>query len=168
MHAFVIIFFCVLAAVVYSVIHNQATARVCLEYFTVAHPPIFPTTSPTLLATGWGVIATWWVGLILGIGLAVAARAGSRPPRNWQTLLVPVAILMLIMACCAAIAGTIGWLAADAGLIDFSQFFRIPPERNAAFAAAAFAHNMSYASGFVGGLVVMWRVWRSRRSLGST
>lgn len=162
MQAFAIIAFCVLGAIVYGVIHNQVTARICIEYFTIAHPPIFPTTSATLLAVGWGIVATWWVGLILGIGLAVAARAGSGPTRDWRTLLTPVAILVVPMAGCAAIAGAIGWLTAEAGLIDFSQFFRIPAERNSAFAAAAFAHNISYASGFVGGLVVVWRVWQAR------
>jgi hypothetical protein len=42
----------------------------------------FHTTSPTLLAIGWGIIATWWVGLILGILAAPAARLGSWPKFN--------------------------------------------------------------------------------------
>jgi hypothetical protein len=61
------------------ILHDQITARVCVEYFTVFHPPVFNTQSPTLLACGWGVIATWWVGLFLGLFLAVAARIGPRP-----------------------------------------------------------------------------------------
>ena len=44
-----IVLMCVFAAVVYGVIHDQITARVCVEYFTVGHPPIFPTDDPTLL-----------------------------------------------------------------------------------------------------------------------
>jgi hypothetical protein len=42
------------AAILYGILHDQVTARVCLEYFTVFHPPVFDTTSPTLLALGWG------------------------------------------------------------------------------------------------------------------
>jgi hypothetical protein len=72
-----IILLCVAAAIAYGVAHDQITARVCLEYFTVFHPPVFATQSPTALAFGWGVIATWWVGLFLGLLLALAARAGS-------------------------------------------------------------------------------------------
>jgi len=63
---FKIILLCLAAALVYRILHDQITARVCVEYFTVFHPPIFATHSPTLLALGWGVIATWWVGLLLG------------------------------------------------------------------------------------------------------
>jgi hypothetical protein len=51
------------------------TARVCVEYFTVGHAPIFHTESPTLLAFWFGTMATWWVGLILGVLAALAARA---------------------------------------------------------------------------------------------
>ena len=48
----------ILAAIVYGVLLDPVTARVCLEYFTIRHPPIFGTDSPTLLALGWGVVAT--------------------------------------------------------------------------------------------------------------
>jgi hypothetical protein len=74
-----IIAMCLLAGALYGILHDQVTARVCLEYFTVFHPDVFHTQSPTLLALGWGVLATWWVSLFLGISLAIAARAGSRP-----------------------------------------------------------------------------------------
>ena len=42
---------CIAVAVVYGILHDQVTARVCVEYFTIGHPPMFPTNSPTLL--GW-------------------------------------------------------------------------------------------------------------------
>jgi hypothetical protein len=59
MQSIKIILTCVVAAVLYGIVHDQVTARICVEYFLVFHPPIFPTQSPTLLALGWGVIATW-------------------------------------------------------------------------------------------------------------
>ena len=55
----------VLAAAGYGIIHDQITARICLEYFTIGHTPVFATTSPTLLALGWGVIATWWLWVVV-------------------------------------------------------------------------------------------------------
>ena len=73
-----IVLTCVFAAVLYGIIHDQFTAHICVEYFSVFHPPVFSTTSPALLALGWGVIATWWMGAFLGVLLAIAARAGSR------------------------------------------------------------------------------------------
>ena len=49
-----IVLLCIAAAVVYGILHDQVTARVCVEYFTIGHPPVFNTDSPTLLALGWG------------------------------------------------------------------------------------------------------------------
>lgn len=58
MEAVKIVSFAVLVAILYGVLHDQITAHLAVEYFTVAHAPVFPTTSPFLLALGWGVIAT--------------------------------------------------------------------------------------------------------------
>ena len=74
-----IILLCIVASVVYGILHDQVTARVCVEYFTIGHPPIFHTEGPTLLAFGWGVIATWWMGLILSVPAVLASRLGSWP-----------------------------------------------------------------------------------------
>ena len=98
MQALGIVLICVIAAVGYGIALDQLTARICVEYFTVGHPPIVGTDDPTLLAIGWGIIATWWVGVFLGVPLAVVARAGSWPRRSVGSLFRPVARLMLIMA----------------------------------------------------------------------
>jgi hypothetical protein len=87
MQAISIVGLCIASAVVYGILHDQVTARVCLEYFTIGHPPVFATDSPTLLGLGWGIIATWWVGLFLGVPLAIAARAGRRPKRDVSSLM---------------------------------------------------------------------------------
>src|SRR3954465_1193790 len=95
---FRIVLLSILAAVVYGIVHDQVTARICVEYFTVGHPPVFNTESPTLLGLGWGVIATWWVGLILGVPLAIAARAGRRPKRSAAGLVPRILVLLGCMA----------------------------------------------------------------------
>src|SRR5687768_3279430 len=105
----------ILAAIIYGIAHDQVTARVCVEYFTIGHPPIFRTDDPTLLGLGWGIVATWWVGLILGVALALTARAGSRPRTPAAALARPVATLLAVMGVGAALAGGIGWAVAQAG-----------------------------------------------------
>lgn len=50
MESLKIILLYILAAIVYGICHDQVTARVCVEYFTIGHPPIFHTDSPTLKA----------------------------------------------------------------------------------------------------------------------
>ena len=54
---FRIVLLSIASAIGYGILHDQVTARVCVEYFTIGHPPVFSTDSPTLLALGWGTIA---------------------------------------------------------------------------------------------------------------
>jgi hypothetical protein len=60
---------CIFAAVLYGVLHDQITARVCLEYFTVFHPPVFATQSPTrwqiALGDGRRCTLSWLASLLL-------------------------------------------------------------------------------------------------------
>jgi hypothetical protein len=170
MSAWRIISLCFVAAIAYGIVHDQITARICVEYFTIGHPPVFDTDSPTLLGLGWGVIATWWVGLLLGLMLAFAALRGSRPKRTARSLVGPVAILLVWMGTLAAVAGVLGFLAANLGWVRLVEPFasRVPVERHALFIADLWAHSASYLVGFVGGLILIRRVWRSRQRFTST
>src|SRR4051812_13550559 len=103
----------ILAAIAYGILHDQVTALVCVEYFTVGHPRIFgDTESPTVLAIGWGIVATWWAGLILGVPLAFAARAGTGPVREIRSLVRPILGLLGVMAACALCSGLSGFVLA--------------------------------------------------------
>ena len=82
MQSLYIIALCASSAVLYGIVHDQVTARLCVEYFTIGHPPIFNTDDPTLLALGWGVLATWWAGLLLGVPAVIAARSGASGARR--------------------------------------------------------------------------------------
>jgi hypothetical protein len=159
-----IVLLCVASAVAYGIVHDQVTARVCVEYFTIGHPPIFDTSSPTLLALGWGVIATWWAGMILGVPLAVAARAGTRPKRDLGSLVRPILTLLAVMAASAVSAGVVGWILARGGMIRLVGPLAadVPATKHAAFIADLWAHSASYLIGFVGGVVVIARIWKSR------
>jgi hypothetical protein len=159
-----IIGFCIAAAIAYGVIHDQVTARVCVEYFTIGHPPLIPSESPTLLALAWGVVATWWVGLPLGILLAIAARTGRAPAFTVSQVRGSVLRLLLVMAACALCAGVVGYLLAGAELIALPDDLadRVPPEAHHRFLADLWAHSASYAVGAIGGLVVVYRTFRRR------
>lgn len=159
-----IVLLSILAAVGYGILHDQVTARVCVEYFTVGHPPVFHTDDPTLLGIGWGIIATWWVGLLLGVPLAVAARAGERPKRTASSLVRPIVILMLANAAGALIAGIAGWYTASRGWVVLVGGLAedLPQEKHVPFIADLWAHLSSYGLGFIGGLIVIALVWRSR------
>src|SRR5947199_10177531 len=107
---------CVLAAVVYGICQDMVTAHICVEYFSVGHPPIFGgATNPLVLALGWGVIATWWVGVLLGVPAAFLARVGGRPKLTWRDLRLPVGILFAVVAVAATVPWPLGWLGETLG-----------------------------------------------------
>jgi hypothetical protein len=165
-----IVLLCVAAAVTYGIIHDQITARVCVEYFTIGHPPAFGTEDPTLLGLGWGIIATWWVGALLGVPLAIVARAGSRPKRSAASLVRPLIWLMAVAALCALVAGIVGWLLARSGAVFLvgPTADEVPAERHVPFLADLWAHSASYLIALIGGIVVMVQVWRSRGRAANT
>ena len=164
-----VVLLCVFAAIVYGIVHDQFTARICLEYFTVFHPRIFPTQSPTLLAFGWGILATWWVGAFLGLLLALAARIGPKPKLTARDIFPYVTRLLLVMGASALVAGVIGFLLAKRGLIDPPAFVVQTPHLVVSnFMADWWAHSASYASGFFGGLALCVLIYRKRTRLART
>jgi hypothetical protein len=160
MEALKIIATCLLAGSVYGILHDQVTTRVCLEYFTVFHPDVFHTQSPTLLAFGWGILATWWASLFVGLALAMAARLGSRPRFSAIELVPKVALLMAAMALFALIAGASGYFLQGFGMEYYAT--NIPKQIRHPFYADLWAHTASYLGGFLGGLMLCVSVWRSR------
>ena len=164
MQSATIIFLSIAAAIVYGIVHDQITARICVEYFTIGHPPIFGTNSPTLLGIGWGVIATWWVGMILGVPLDIVSGCGNRPTLSARRLIHPILILLGCMACAAFAAGLAGYMAAAAHAVWLTEPMAslVPPERHVAFLTDLWAHLASYASGLLGGTVLIIWSWRRR------
>lgn len=166
--ALLIVLMCVAAAIVYGIAHDLVTAHVCVEYFTIGHPPVFDTQDPVLLAIGWGVIGTWWMGLALGIVLAFASRFGAAPKRDARRLARPIAGLLLVMGGFALAAGLVGHALARSGYLELVGDLaeRVPPDRHAAFIGDMWAHVASYATGAIGGLILARLVWRARRVIG--
>jgi len=160
----------ILASCAYGVVHDQITARICVEYFTIAHPRIISSESPTLLGLAWGIAATWWVGLLLGGLLGAAARLGRRPRLELHDLYRPV---LFVIGGSAVIASVTGLVATyDAFSRDFflSAWWaqQIPEEKHAAFFVVARIHLASYAAGGLLGLCASaWAVcMRFRRARG--
>ena len=166
---FAIVLLCIGAACVYGVLQNQITARVCVEYFTIGHEPVFDTDDPTLLGLGWGVLATWWVGLIMGLVLAAAARLGRRPQRSPGSLIRPIVVLLVIMAMCATAAGVAGYFLGKSKSVTLAPHLaeRVPVEKHPRYMACFFAHTASYWVGFVGGGLNVAVVWASRKRIRS-
>jgi len=159
-----IVFFAMFAAIVYGVLHDMVTAHLCVEYFTIAHPPIYLSDSPIVMALAWGVIATWWVGAALGVALAIAARVGSAPKIDLAELKWPVVKVMLISGAAAVLALLVGAGLYAIEAVHISQFWesRISPAKHHAFIAVAWAHTASYIVGALAGLTLVIRTGLDR------
>ena len=73
------------------------------------------------------------------------------------------------MGGCALLAGAAGYVLGrlEALVLVDRLASQVPRARHARFLADGAAHLTSYLVGFVGGLVVIVRVWRSRRPPGA-
>jgi hypothetical protein len=166
MRSIAIVAMAVFAGIVYGILHDQVTARVCVEYFTIGHPPLIASRSPTLLALAWGVVATWWFALPLAVALASSARMGERPRLVASALIKPVVVLLAGMGAVAFLAGTTGYVLAARRIIlpDEWVLLHIPSAKQSAFIADSWSHLASYLAGFFGAIILCLYVWHSRRS----
>ncbi|MHB1034354.1 MAG: hypothetical protein ACYC35_04240 [Pirellulales bacterium] len=159
-----IILLCTVAAVVYGIVHDQITARVCIEYFTIAHPPLFRTTSPTLLAVCWGIVATFWVGLLLGVVLVQVSQSAGAPGVPIARIGALVAALLVTMAMAASLAGILGFELSRRSHIAIPAYLArvILESRHDRFMAVWFAHGASYLVGLAGSALLIFRIWTER------
>ena len=159
-----IVFLSVAAACGYGVVHDQITVRLCREYFTVAHLPLFQTRSTTLLALYSGVTATAGIGALLGFVLARVCHAGAYPPCRLSYLFRQVSLLLGIMSVSAVTMGIVGYCMSHFGVVGFPARFAagLPSSQYDRFMAVCFAHWASYFVGFAGSALLCFRVWTAR------
>lgn len=164
-----IVLFSISAAIVYGVVHDQITARLCVEYFTIGHPRLIDSDSPAVLGLFWGVVGTWWVGASLGVALGMASRWGRWPKLEWRDHRRGVAWLLGVMALSALMAG----IAAAGALLPhdlegMGEFTGpdVPASARPLFLVDAAAHLTSYGVGFLGGLVLVVGTVLRRRRMG--
>jgi len=166
MEYFKILGLCVLCAVVYGLVHDQVTVRICVEYFTIGHPKVIESTNPTVLALVWGVIATWWAGAIVGCLLALAAQVGNSPRLTARELFRPILWVFAAMAMCATLAGVIAYVCGVNGvyLVPDDSVVAMSDRWRVGFITCLWAHNTSYGVAAIGGLaLIVWTRWKRRR-----
>lgn len=160
----------VIVAIVYGIVHDLITAQICVEYFTIGHRRVIASESPVALALVWGVIATWWAGLLAGMVVAPCARVGRWPKLDSTDLLPLLGKLMVAMTLLAAVAFVVAYVLASTGSIRLVPRLaaRIDDARHVRFLAVGGTHLASYFGGFLGSVVLAVLVLRRRRVLSRT
>ena len=159
-----IVLLSILAAVTYGVIHDQITGHISLEYFTIGHAPSFTPNRQRCSASA-GCDRHVVGRCAVGHSARLRRAAGRRPKRSAASLVRPLAMLFVVAAGCAAIAGIIGYAFAVTGAMRLADFLAVqmPPEKHTPFLIAGWMHNTAgYAAGFLGGILLIVFTWRSR------
>lgn len=164
--SFKIVMMSVVAAIAYGIWHAQIAGYFCYGYYEYLILPGFspPAIYPTLLVT-WGVISSWWVGLILGVMLAITAQAGPWPTWPAKACVIPIIIIIAFTAVSAILSGTVAYCLEAQGYTD--QYHLIPhpmlmsgyiPE----YVGVDYSIDAAYYIGGLSGLVIVANVIRMR------
>lgn len=152
------------AAVVYGLIHDQITIRICPEYFTVWHPHLIDYPNLTVLALFWGVVATWWMGAILGFILGFAAVLGPKPPPAFPAIVRSLVFVLLFTAGCAIVVGVgtaVSGFIAPAWISGLA-ISSMGQEELRRFTIDLFIHNASYDISSLATIFAAWRLYKRR------
>jgi hypothetical protein len=168
------------AAILYGIANDQITARVCHQYFSEGfHRSMIKNdsischmigvTNPTLLGLFWGVAATWWFGLLLGVPVAAAARIGKWPKLEVGDLIKPVGAGIAGLGTMGLAAGIYGYLASYNGCLSLKDVFRMrriagktPLDAMDRYIANAYAHDVAYEGGVLVAVGIIAEVLHER------
>lgn len=153
-------------AIGYGIIHDMITAHLCPEYFTIGHPKIIKSQSPIVLALFWGVIATWWLSLLLGILIAGFNYYGKNPSLLYKEVMKLIIKLIAAMFGITLFAGITGYILAELKVIYLVPKFaeQIDYTKYSRFLAAGWAHSSSYLSGIIGTIIICRTIVRRRKA----
>ncbi|CAN5575003.1 hypothetical protein BH09PLA1_BH09PLA1_03130 [soil metagenome] len=164
---------CVIVAIAYGVLNDQITSRISWEYFYYGKElekvlgPGIPPDSGALSreAARIGVMATWSVGVILGVAILIANNPGRDRPqlplRALLKLLIPVIAIAIVFAIAFGFAGSRGWLNRFGE--EFQALWDTNMWRPRRFMTAWGVHLGGYVGGVIGGAWCVWRTCRLRK-----
>jgi len=149
---------CILGAILFGIAHDLVTAHVAVEHFTVYHPRLIESESPIAMALLWGVLATWWMGLIFGLIMGVVGVVGHQPrlPLRRVARALTIGLLVVLALSMMVLVGSYVVIVT----MDFA-----PGAERAELVAVRLTHMASYL--FAAGLGIILCLWiaRTRRAI---
>jgi len=168
---------CIAAATLYGIAQDQITYRYCPEYFTKGfHKDMMDSwqgvpvldrakklfdnnpDNPTLRATIWGVVASWWMGALIGIPVAIACRVGPWPKMNYQDVIKP-------LVCTLGLTGTSAFIAGTQAKLGCRKLRYEDVGDSARFYKNLIAHNAAYITGPAWSMGLIAYILRARYEL---
>jgi hypothetical protein len=132
----------IILAALYGALHNQISFTISNEYFTNNKFIQFgiENIQPRIGASLVGILATWWMGIIIGLPLSLVALIYKKP----KDMLFSTYKAYLVIIITVVIAGISGIIY---GIISISNE---QPASSYYFTLAGTMHNFSYLGGLLG------------------
>ena len=156
----------------YGALHDQLSFTVSPEYFTRFKydqfgfdPAWFGGHRPTVAVIGF--LATWWVGLLIGLFLGGTALLQPDAAHMRKAVQRGVAITFATAALCAILGLCYGWFLLDGA----PQGSHLPSDvvDTHAFLTVGSMHNCSYGGGVLGLILSLTDMeWRRNKRKGAT
>lgn len=169
---FICLCFCAMfVAAAFGALHNQISFSVGASYFydvKFAQFQIDPILQNRIGASLVGALASWWMGLLMGVPaftLGLFTQAGRR--RYFHAGLKSIVIATSFAAIGAFVGLAFGYIAdinALVGHLPMIDAFSDP----IGFVRAAIMHEASYFGGAIGALAALYVMWRERPKQGDT
>ena len=161
----ILIFLSTIVAGIYGIIHDQFTFTISSEYFTVYKFDQFNFTdwgnnSPRLTTALIGFLATWWVGLIIGIFQATVGLIHKSSRLMFKMVLNAIGITLVTAVLFALVGGVVGYFN-TMGEFECCFPYDIIERRN--FRIVGYIHNFSYFGGEIGCVIgLAYQIWKRK------
>lgn len=165
---FILLCFCAMfAAAAFGALHNQFSFTIGASYFydvKFSQFAIDPMFHNRIGAAVVGALASWWMGLLMGLPafvLGAYTQKGRR--RYFYAGMRAIGVAISIAAIGAFIGLAFGHIAdinALVGYLPMIDAFSDP----IGFVRAAIMHEASYAGGAIGALAALYVMWRARET----
>jgi len=142
-----------LFAGLYGALHNQISYTVSPEYFTRFKFPqmSIPESLPERVGAAIvGVLASWWMGLVIGVFVIPVALRMPDARTFFAATLRAYAVVAMTTLVVGLLALAAAFLLIDEETVDHFMRFANEIEDNVAFARAGTIHNFSYLGGLIG------------------
>lgn len=156
------------ACMVYGLVHALAATQISIIYYAAFYPfPPVLLENPVLFGLVLGVATSWWLGLSLGVILALACRKGDKPKLGWKSLVKPLLVFVGIALVCTAIVGGIAYVLSIKGMLELPDaiWHLIMYEEEAGFWAVGFMNLTAYLAAMVGCIWMVLRIRSTRKRL---
>jgi len=161
------IFIAILVAAVYGILHDQITYSISTEYFTKFkykqfgfEPEWFGGHRSTVAAIGF--LATWWMGLFIGIPLGLLSFIF--PTHKIMSKVLRKAIILVLLI--TAMAGIAGFFYGKLYLTGKEVNWWLPENLSDrdAFIIVGCMHNFSYEGGLIALITALVYIFKTKAS----